>query len=926
MKKYKILSIFVLAISMFILCGSSVNAKPQAPAKCKGEIDNDCYQNTIFGMNYDFDEKTKYVTIYIGKDVADKNGNSVVFRVISVNDESVKDKKGNYYTVSYKGNDKGTTIPVKLEKDSNVIHLITTTDVIVKSEKKGVKEKTKEIEMFVTIKKSMSYDPIYTYASYDTTIASLSVSQSDIDCSYMNSHLNESFYNNSNIKSFKDKFCYTKLKAINAGNNFDLGEKDKFADDKIFDNKCSVDAKKITSTNYGTEEYDDQYYQNRKYYYAHSEFTYSNLGQYRYNYYPGENYPGKTLSCKLKCQEAVSVEYGPPVATKAGLCFEYKVKVTSRVHCYVSQPPDEVEIHTKECAPGPNCWSSSGSYFRQGGPKQDFDKCVKECDGGKYSRKCSNTCYEKVYGKKLKVSSAQKTSVSSAVKECARTVGDSGCYYRTSTTGSITWYGLSGFDYYQAGRWYRYYPYSWGLPGYSYYIPINDGIYRAHEGSGWCQDYCYWGQCDWDAYLNPGQSEKDFQANKHIYDEALNTCQAKAKCSTTTTEYQISTQYYRLKNEKGDIEKITVHFPYSESSDVKKGGSLTDNAAHPDTLNTCDKENRGTPGKSNTTILDYEWCYAASCPSDQIAYLTEWSFPGSWVNKKTGEITYNADYDGKTGWRSKPSKFCVPRDALSVNALWYQWYFHKVEGTTTETYDNMCFTSTALSVIEKEKYSQYKNTPDEWNIFAKTRDFGYYKWNFDIKCFYALDNGDGICANGECAVNPKKADSCTSYRTRTVTTAELFPLPTGTTNSEGSSQERTAGYNWTNDASLKNQTQLDDTYKTDPSVIKEYIEKEGNNIYSNNSYIDYQFKLTPTDLKKIKDYNSHLNSFDTYCGKTKQSDDRISIYESNLFRSGVTKDSEMGVCDHVANGVLVGEPTLKLGTTGKNYERSRGVS
>ena len=36
--------------------------------------------------------------------------------------------------------------------------------------------------------------------------------------------------------------------------------------------------------------------------------------------------------------------------------------------------------------------------LHQGGPNEDFEACINECDGGKYTPKCSNTCYEKIYG------------------------------------------------------------------------------------------------------------------------------------------------------------------------------------------------------------------------------------------------------------------------------------------------------------------------------------------------------------------------------------------------------------------------------------------------------------------------------------------------------------------------------------------------
>ena len=102
-------------------------------------------------------------------------------------------------------------------------------------------------------------------------------------------------------------------------------------------------------------------------------------------------------ACKIKCEEAVKVEYGPPVASKAGLCFEYKVRVTSRVNCGVVAEPPKPESG-KLCTPLPACSRSGGAVHRQGGPSENFDNCVKSCDGGVYSDRCTNKCYKKVYG------------------------------------------------------------------------------------------------------------------------------------------------------------------------------------------------------------------------------------------------------------------------------------------------------------------------------------------------------------------------------------------------------------------------------------------------------------------------------------------------------------------------------------------------
>lgn len=50
-------------------------------------------------------------------------------------------------------------------------------------------------------------------------------------------------------------------------------------------------------------------------------------------------------------------------------------------------------------------WTGNGGGGGEhGGPTEDFDACVKTCDGGKYTQNCINTCYTDVYGIKRNIS------------------------------------------------------------------------------------------------------------------------------------------------------------------------------------------------------------------------------------------------------------------------------------------------------------------------------------------------------------------------------------------------------------------------------------------------------------------------------------------------------------------------------------------
>lgn len=937
MKKYKILIVFLLIIAAFIFNCSTVNAKEKPIDGCSADLNDECYA-MIFGIDMvKWDTEKDEVTIRVAKDYKYDNGKNVVFKVKSINGDSVSKT----YKVSY---GKDVSVPVSLKNDSMIIELETTDGVTVKNDKET---KTGKVTSTVKITKDEDgYSPERTDEDLGEDVTEPTITKDEIDCSKYKHDLD---YYDDNLESFEQKFCYVREQARKNGEFYDgVGNTVK---DKKFSMKCKNEAKKITilytdkMTETEKKKYDAQYYQNRSYYFASYKKKHTLNEKYSYNYYPGANITGNKLSCTVKCQEAVIVEYGPPVGVKAGSCFQYKVKVTSRVSCNMEKAPEKPKRPGKLCTPAPTCYHGSSTY-RQGGPSEEYDKCINECDGGKYTTKCSNKCYESVYGKEIdnnKLKKSAKKTAPTTKKACAEASEDGGCYYRNSPNGKIYWYGLGadeanssqkstwgqtggGHMSFAPGRWYRYHS-NWGKSGKTKYIvPLRDGFFRHNYGSDYCQDSCTWGGCDADEYINPGYARIDYDNNKEIYNKAVQECTALATCRTTLTTFEFATSYSRATDTNGGTEVINVHFPYSEST--SRSLAIDKNNPTPDKLSTCkgatedDKSYTDTSANATnpkSTILQFGGCYKQECPG-KTSYMTEWSFPGTWVNRKTGEITF-IPQNNPDVWRSKPDKFCVPRDANTVNALWYQWYYHQVEKIETPDYDSMCLTASARSIVSQ---STYKGKEINYNILARTKKFGYYKWNFDIQCFYAIDNGDDkdvhiIDNSGD---NKNRKCDPTQYRVRTVTTTELFP--SGATTASGTTQGREAGYNWTDKASLENQD-LPTSYKTSPTSTLSNIETKGNSIYSNSNEVDYHFKLLKSrnDIQKIRTYNSHLKSFDVYCGTitekmaSETSPIGISVYSSSLFRSNSIDPQQDSGCGSINANTIKAN---KLGTIGINNQ------
>ena len=704
--------------------------------------------------------------------------------------------------------------------------------------------------------------------------------------------------------------------------------------------KCAYDRVKTgahdvikTYTNeYGETIQSTEYYLNKDYYYSYAT-TVDGEVKYVYNFAPGHTVTDTQQACERTCEEAVKVEYGPPIASKAGLCFEYKVKVTSYVKCTSKVIAKEPEKFDSYCNPAPICYSKRGTLrdLEQAGPKEEFDSCISSCDGGKYTEKCSVKCYNEVYGKenpKLAINyedavlsrTAMVTDTSLySQAQCMKDNAEKyfGCYVYNGN--EIEWLSDLNYDVetvdgkdevvkkdtawnrrYALGRWYidRVYKKNDGTyrtewdpyanyvrgrtSGYKItgikakckddsekcddsdsYIADEHGVYRANRNGSLCGDICHWryvgdaehlagnttGLCKKtlnsvkeNDYLNPGTLEKDAIANQKAYEDAVRSCIGTATCSEHTAEFSISLTYDTTTNEVK--KQNTVTFPYNTG---------------PDTL-TANKDNN--IADKSRSILSYTGCYANKNAANN--YMTEWSFPGTYIHNKTGEISFKRP-DVTDGWYYDDKKFCMPLDADSVNVKWWEWY----------KLVNTCYT---CSEIESELAGK-TGTSNGYNISAKAKKFGYFGWNFDINCFYGLRNEMcNVNKDGCCAPATKESNGVSNYTFRSVATNNLFP------NAKAENvidpDKRDIGFNWTSKAlSMKN-----DDYVVDPVKLIEHIENGAAGLYSNDSTnLDYQFYLTPATLAKIKSYNNN-NDYASWNG-TVDLVNGIKVYQSNLFRN-----------------------------------------
>jgi len=656
------------------------------------------------------------------------------------------------------------------------------------------------------------------------------------------------------------------------------------------------------------------------------------VGQYSYHYTPDKVTLGKEIKIENECQEAVTVEYGAPIASKAGLCFQYKVKVTSRVVCNVKNLPEPPEVSHEYCEPSPVCVhrdeDGHSVQLDQGGPNEDFDSCIKSCDGGKYSSKCSSKCYKKVYGNsKLKKSSnlllnnisatkmadnntclPEKDNVckpckldfsknyyrnhpvfegteSSVCKDVSKPDTTNQCYFKYNQSNELIWYCPNTVPDSNRiyGRWYAYTENSdWGIVEqcrYSVYLPTDIGIPRRdHSDGGRCHDECYWevdtASCGGTKYLNPGWAEYDNKNNMKIYNDAVSKSIASATCTTSTATFTIQVSYYD--NDKGKIQ--TIYFPYDNEKDYLSSGEKT--------INTSNSE--------KTTIIGYNGCYKSK--NEKKWYQAEWSFPGSYLDNKHNGLSYSA----KSGWE-KVKAFCLPLNAGDVNISWYNWFMTKViagkqTSVTNEEYIEKCLSKGDSKAITKiTKFTDEKEL--EWNILAKTREFGYFKWNIDISCFYATNSNTSIGnINKSSHANEKECTTdAQGYTIRSVDLENLFPDSNGATLTNSSETGRTPGFNWSEYA---NNTINNSKYTSNPKAYLSTVQSLGNSVYGED-YLDYEFELDKSDLNALKNHD-----YTAFNGTSEKRSNGIVSYYSDDVHKYASKAPKKGLattCNNLQN-------------------------
>lgn len=613
-------------------------------------------------------------------------------------------------------------------------------------------------------------------------------------------------------------------------------------------------------------------------------YNYSEKNKKEYYY---EKQETVSTTCKKTCKERVTVEYGPPVATKAGMCFEYKVKVSSKVACKTEFTGTMPKPETV-CNIYPVC-NAKAVVSTQAGPDEEFDSCIDKCDNGNYTQKCINKCYKEVYenvnNKKLSYET-EKNVQTKFLSETPEGYEKTTNYFCSKDNDKLkkrdgpetdpTAVDNNFNDLYNAIR-----------SGELYkakdckYIKMQNKTEDGKTSFEWnCKNTsnnyntysAYWYELGAYYFYNSTKAKQTVQSIAKNCSGELRTSTINPNKTTYVSYYIDKNGFKRARYRDGTNCDDTCYWTTDDDNDCWADKADRDNKYKKDLEDYINKKNECTAAASCSTstatftisannvtetennksifkasidkngkeqdispaglspIIDKGGCYNSN-QSSKDTYMTEWSFPGSWRNNKNGTISQTQP-STTNGWSQIPNYFCTSLNSNPVNSAWWNW----AQNTKLASKENY-----------EDKTLTYRNTTDiTYNIKANTTDFGYFNWNISIQCFYAIPDATYTCTENcddDCIGSNCDTGAELDYQARSVDNDDLFP---DSSRKDETTGNKYIGFNWT---SAANENTGDTIYEIKPAELLEDIQK--NEVYTNDK-LEYSFVLGRTQLNKLR--------------------------------------------------------------------------
>ena len=535
----------------------------------------------------------------------------------------------------------------------------------------------------------------------------------------------------------------------------------------------------------------------------------------------------------LVCKERYYTEGEKPKLVRAGNGFKYSATFHAEKVCTLTQNPVQkvtTTVSTKNIAVmKPQCVYSCYtvcSYDEKAGrventtgkagPNDDFDNCVKTCDGGKYTQKCINACYDKTYNTKRELPEVEEDSSNKKIISFL----ESGLQRVDNSLGTVTS---------TAGGTFMYsYTTSWGVNSrYAIDFPT------AHCGtigivfSTYCEGHN--GKCEVFESVGPAGCTDTPNA------------EYKEEITTSMTEH----------SEMLDI--IDEEIPGGEYEIEIADSYLNNNGqAYVYKLSTKDRQNVIVSESTSGGASDCEtenWLFgdqgerATSCKKSTTTKTVTVSLPLAYLNKITGNAIYEAEknryfhFDASTA-STRLERTTLPRGVYSGGNKYY----------TNILSDNVNVREVGDKITLVDSNTAFGG--GKAGISVKAYKFGTgHAYNSTVNCYYGVYNDTvdkPICNNPPCK---EKSEGLTLIF-RPIDLNDNFP------------NDRNPRWNWSSsNATVTNPgTTLYSllNYKVDPVALNKNIENKGYNIYSDPAEIDYDITLTPENIANIRNYNRNV--------------------------------------------------------------------
>lgn len=544
----------------------------------------------------------------------------------------------------------------------------------------------------------------------------------------------------------------------------------------------------------------------------------------------------------IVCTESYEAQGDDAKLVRAGAGFSYQTNYKLSRQCTITS------INTPTKPPQCHYWighhcswpTRSGiDTGNDGGPNGTFDTCIMQCDNGKYSQECINSCYKSVYNKERNLSVDN-----SILKKEGRIVF-------TSEVGSSTYTSANSTETCQTDH---------HRPGHKIY-------HNFHNQTDWAcfsDNYCanHGGSCTFEDFKEPDGCSDNADAE---YDRAV------AEWKSELATFQ----------DKQTVEIAKGNYTYQITDSYLK---TSDNKSYVYTVNSKEdpmvKVNKiESQPKSNTSSLqelriDENNVVSYYATVTKEANITV-ELPLSYLSRNGGNAIYkNSENDKKIFVIDHQNNTIKQRSDFNLADYYHETNERKYYTSIYSGNKNVVQTDDGSAIMLVSRNNANVNV--DYNILVTSSGVGAGEFGSDIKCYYGVyndfivpDDPDDYCTDPPCpTITPPPTPTippseCTNppcppldqsgiqYIYRDIDLTDVFP------------NERNPRWNWTSGAaSVSSKNQL--KYDIDPIKLTKEIESKGESIYDvqkDASEVDYEFVLTKENLKNIRAYNKRVRDY-----------------------------------------------------------------